>query len=147
MIELRRARRDELATFRDMEQDAATADMILPYSLSRHRREFDRAEIIYLAICKPDRLAGFCILAPDPDGDSIEFRRIVVAHKAAGTGQRAIALMETYCRDELGRKRIWLDVFAHNRRAQHIYRKLGYRQTGSGQVDGKALLYYAKSIV
>lgn len=145
-IELRRARREELATFVEMEQDEATADMILPWSLQRHRQAFDRPDIVYLAIHAVDRLAGFFILALDADGASVEFRRIVVADKNAGTGQRAIGLMENYCRDQLGRRRIWLDVFEHNRRGQHVYRKLGYRETGSGEIDGKKLLYFAKSI-
>lgn len=147
MVELARARREELASFAEMEQDPATAEMILAYPPERHQREFDRPDIVYLAIRESGRLAGFFILALDDDRVSVEFRRIVVARKNAGIGQRAIALMEAFCRNELGRERVWLDVFEHNQRGRHLYRKLGYSQTGDGELQGKKLLYFAKSLV
>lgn len=120
--------------------------MILPYSLARHEREFARKENIYLSILRDDRLTGFIILGLDEDGSSVEFRRIVVATRGGGTGQQAIFRMEEYCRDELRRYRVWLDVFADNLRGQHIYRKLGYRQFDKGDLGGRILLYFVKRL-
>ena len=52
--------------------------------------------------------------------------------------------MEEYCRERLGRSRIWLDVFEFNQRGQHIYQKLGYRRFDQGEVEGKVLFFYDK---
>lgn len=129
-----------------MEQLEESRHYVLPYSLSRHRLEFARDEIVYLSICDAENLAGFFILALDPDQNSIEFRRVVVARPGAGTGQSAIPAMEAYCRDQLKRNRVWLDVFDFNRRGRHVYEKLGYQLFDSRDHDGKKLLYYQKTI-
>lgn len=146
LIELRVSSRDELSEFAKMETAPDTADYILPYDQARHRAEFERDDIVYLSIYRQSRLAGFFILALDPDPGSVEFRRIVVAARGQGIGQAAIPLMEDYCRDQLGRGRVWLDVFACNRRGRHVYEKLGYRCFDRGELDGKPLLFFDKSI-
>ncbi len=129
-----------------MEEDAETLPNILPYSLQKHCKEYERADIVYLSIYTAVELAGFFILRLEPDPDSVEFRRIVIANKGMGIGQSAIPAMEDYCRDQLKRTRIWLDVFEFNRRGQHIYEKLGYRFFDSGELDGKKLLFYEKNL-
>jgi RimJ/RimL family protein N-acetyltransferase len=102
--------------------------------------------IVYLRILARGEPAGFFLLALDPDGRSVEFRRVVVAPERRGIGQAAIRAMETFCRAELGRTRIWLDVFEENDRARHIYRKLGYRLFGHGSFDGRPLLLFEKDL-
>ena len=144
MIELRESREGELQAFADMETDADAAEYILPYSLARHRQEFAREDIVYLSIINNRELAGFFILALEDDGHSVEFRRIVVAAKNAGIGQQAISSMQDYCRDRLDRERIWLDVFEHNSRGRHIYRKLGYVPFDRAELNGKPLLFMQK---
>lgn len=146
MIELRATRIVELQLFFAMEQDADTHSYILPYSLQQHRQEFEREDIVYLSIYALDELAGFFILKLDSDHSSVEFRRVVIANKGQGIGQSAIRAMEDYCRYQLQRHRIWLDVFEFNQRGQHIYEKLGYRLFDSGDLDGKKLLFYQKNI-
>ena len=129
-----------------MESAPDTAAYILAYDEQRHRAEFERDNIIYLSIYRQTRLAGFFILALDPDPGSVEFRRIVIAERGRGIGQAAIQLMENYCRDVLGCSRIWLDVFEFNQRGRHIYEKLGYRCFDRSDYDGKTLLFFDKSI-
>ena len=146
MIELRASRVEELRDFCVMEQDEGSSRFVLPNSLAHHQREYAREDIVYLSIYHVDELAGFFILALEPDQTSIEFRRIVVAIKDAGIGQPAIRAMETYCAERLQRKRIWLDVFEFNKRGRHIYEKLGYRLFDSRDHDGKKLLFYQKNI-
>jgi GNAT superfamily N-acetyltransferase len=146
MIELRQSRIEELDFFHVMEQDADTSAFILPYSLQRHRREFERAEITYLSVYAHGKLSGFFILKLDSDQDSVEFRRVVIANKGLGFGQPAITAMEEYCRDQLMRNRVWLDVFEFNLRGRHIYEKLGYQRFDSVDLDGKNLLLYEKNI-
>jgi RimJ/RimL family protein N-acetyltransferase len=99
-----------------------------PYSLERYRSEFAKPDIVYLSILNAGELARFFMLALDPDHTSVELRRIVIAQKGIGPGQDAILPMEDYCRERIGRSRIWLDVFDFNHRGQHVYQKLGYRR-------------------
>lgn len=146
MIELRESRQDELEIFCGMEQDADAAAFVLPYSLDQHRAEFERAETLYLSIVDGEALLGFFILALDPDQLSVEFRRIVVAHRQQGIGQFAILAMEEYCRDRLRRQRVWLDVFESNQRGLHVYEKLGYSCFDAGELNGRPLRFYHKQL-
>lgn len=146
MLQLRQAELSQLALFSVMEQDPDSSPYILPTTLEQHRQNFARDEIIYLAICSAADTRGFIMLALDPDGFSLELRRIVVADKGRGTGRQAIATLENYCRQHLQRRRIWLDVFEFNQRARQVYSGLGYRQFDQGEFDGKPLLYFEKQL-
>ncbi len=146
MVVVREAKIDEIPRFVEMEQAKGTAEFIIPYSLGDHLAKFNKQDIVYLSIIDEGRLAGFIILAIDPDGVSVEFRRIVVSAKNKGIGQSAIRAMEDYCRAKFRCKRIWLDVFEFNERGRYIYEKLGYTQFKKGKHDGKSLLYYQKSL-
>lgn len=132
--------------FVEIEKLDGTSDFIIPYSVEQHRAEMRKPNVVYLSIVSNDALSGFIILATEDDSESVEFRRIVVASKGRGTGQSAISKMERYCADVLKCNRIWLDVFEINKRGQHIYNKLGYRQFKTGEYNGKALLYYDKKL-
>ena len=145
-IRLRASEESELADFVLMEQDADTAPHILPTSLQQHRQQFAREDILYLTIERGSESCGYFILALETDGCSVEFRRIVVAPRGAGIGQRAIPAMEAWCRDRLGRQRIWLDVFDTNPRGQHVYEKLGYRRFDEAPCDERMLYYYDKQL-
>jgi RimJ/RimL family protein N-acetyltransferase len=69
-----------------------------------------------------------------------------VAEKNDGTGQRAITLMEAYCKSQLRRSRIWLNVYPFNHRGIYVYEKLGYRYFESEERAGKTLLCYEKNL-
>ncbi len=146
MIELRTSTATELSEFAKMETAPDTAHYILAYDEARHRVEFEREGIVYLSIYRQQRLTGFFILALDPDPGSVEFRRIVIAERGRGIAQAAIPLMENYCRDVLGRSRVWLDVYDFNHRGRHVYEKLGYRYFDRHEHDGKTLLFFEKTI-
>ena len=147
-MQLREARRVELADFAAMERQADTADYLLPDALNDHQAAFDRGGVIYLAIeADEGSVAGFILLAPEDGGDNVEFRRIVVRDKGRGTGQRAIRLLEDWCRENLPCRRIWLDVFEFNARGRHVYEKLGYRRFDARELDGQTLCFYEKRFV
>lgn len=146
MIAIRESQIEELSTFVIMESSEDTLEFIIPYTLEEHQAKFNAPDIVYLSIANNERLAGFIILALDPDGISVEFRRIVVSAKGNGIGQAAIKAMEAYCRTTLQRNRIWLDVFEFNKRGQHIYEKLGYTQFKRRDHKGQPLLFYEKRL-
>jgi RimJ/RimL family protein N-acetyltransferase len=86
-------------------------DFVMPYTMDRHRTEFARPEILYKSIHHGAHFVGFVILALDPDGVSVELRRIVVSSHGRGIGRRAVELVRDLCKRALGRGRVWLDVF------------------------------------
>ena len=73
----------------DLEQGEAR-DFIMPYSLERHRIEFANDAVIYKSVWDDNELIGFLLLALDPDGRSIEFRRIVISPSGRGYGKIAV---------------------------------------------------------
>ncbi len=146
-LRLRPSEASELPGFTALEQDPETAAFILPTTLQQHQAQFDRDDIVYLTIECDARTAGYFILALEADGESVEFRRIVIARRGSGIGQRAIPVMEAWCRERLGRKRIWLDVFDTNQRGRHVYEKLGYRRFDQKPWDDRVLYFYEKRLV
>lgn len=132
---------EELAVICEMEQGDARHS-IVPYSLHRHREEIGKPDIVYKSIRRSDKLIGFMILALDPDGQSVELRRIVVAEPGRGIGQRVVGMVRELCRTEFGRRRVWLDVFETNERARHVYERCGYRPFGTSELEGRTLLLY-----
>lgn len=137
----------ELSNFMSLEQHQDAAEFVTQNSLKEHLDAFFDPQISYLTITDKDELVGFILIALDEDKKSVELRRIVVAEKNSGVGQVVLMLLEDYVRKEIGRSRIWLDVFTNNERAIHIYQKLGYSQFGTAKyTDGRPLLLFEKEI-
>ena len=137
----------ELPDIVAMERGRAFEGLIAPYAPERHQRELADPAVCYQTIrLADDSLAGFAILRLDDDGESVELRRIVVARPGQGTGRRALGLIERLCRERFGRRRIWLDVFAHNERARHVYSACGYRYVGQSTYEGLPVELYEKAI-
>lgn len=145
LIELRKSLKEELPAFVAMESSIENSEFIIPYGLEKHLSEMNNKDVLYLSIYSDDELQGFFILGVG-NKHEIEFRRIIVSSKGQGIGQASIALMEVYCQEHFGCKRIWLDVFSFNEKGQHIYKKLGYKQFGDDVYDDKQLLLFEKSI-
>lgn len=141
---LEEAAPDDACLFAAMEQAVDARPFIIPASSADHRRDLRDPDFVYLRIVDEGVVAGFVILVLDADRRSVEFRRIVVALKGRGVGQRAIARMEDFCRERLGRHRLWLDVFERNDRARHIYEKCGYRKHGEADHPAGRLWLYEK---
>lgn len=146
-IRLERAGPEDAERFASMDRTTDTGGFVVNHDLDRHVANLRDSSQLCLRIIVDDRLVGYFVLVPEDDGKSVEFRRIVVAEKGRGIGQRAITLMEQFCRDELGRVRVWLDVFEHNDRGRHIYKKLGYRYIGDCDYDGTRAFVYDKTLV
>lgn len=143
-VRIEKADRRDLPIFAEMEQEPDTREFITPYTLEKHIEKFSSPEIVYLRILSGEQVVGFFLLALDSDGVSVEFRRVVIKNKGRGIGQIAITRMEEFCRLNLDRTRIWLDVLEQNTRGRHVYEKLGYRKFDSGFLDEKPLLLYER---
>ncbi|KJY92313.1 MULTISPECIES: GNAT family N-acetyltransferase [Pseudoalteromonas] len=146
MLRLTPSESAHLSRFVTMESAADNSQFIISSPLSTHQSQFADTNLRYLTIYSGSEIVGFIILAVEPELKSVEFRRIVVAKKGLGIGQEAINQMEKYVLEELRITRIWLDVFADNTRAQHIYQKLGYQQFDTMPYDNKILLLFEKHL-
>lgn len=133
----------EIRRIWEMEQGEARR-FILPYTLERHYKELEKPDVFYKSIRRNKKLIGFLILVLDPDGESVEFRRIVISEPGNGYGKQVIGMVDQICREELGRSRLWLDVFETNKRARHVYEECGYRQFGQSELRGRTLILYGK---
>ncbi|KZN44061.1 GNAT family N-acetyltransferase [Pseudoalteromonas luteoviolacea] len=143
LIEIKPTQIEHIDAFVAMEKAGTTSSYIIPYSKEQHLAEMHKEDNVYLSVFHQGVLAGFIILACEAD-QSVEFRRIVIASKGQGVGQKAISLMETHCVKQLNCKRIWLDVFESNLRGIHIYNKLGYRPFDDSLHMGKKLILMEK---
>lgn len=145
MLTLQPAKKQDVALFTQMEMAQDTSSYIIPYTEEQHIAEMEKNEIKYLSIYQQNTLIGFIILALE-SGTRVEFRRIVIAQKGCGYGQIAMQLLEQYCKQELQKRVIWLDVFESNKRGIHIYQKLGYQQFELAEHEGKTLLLMQKEL-
>lgn len=147
-VSVRPTSESELPLFIQMESDNDTSEFLVSNTPAQHHAFFQADGIEYLTIFddESNQIFGFFILSLEPDNDTVEFRRIVIAQKGKGHGQKAIRAMENYCVKTLKAKKIWLDVFEANKRGQHIYEKLGYQFVRSEPYDGKTLKFYEKNV-
>jgi len=145
-IEIRDSLEDELILFQKIEAEDDAKSFIIPYTIQKHFEEFNKPNIVYKTIVVDDKITGFMILSLGKDGKSIEFRRIVIREKGKGYGKIAIISLDEIAKKEYQRNRIWLDVFAYNERAIHLYEKCGYKYQESIDYQGKELKIYEKMI-
>ncbi len=142
-IILRALRPDELAHVLAWEADPAIAAWILADAAEVHRHRMADPSFSYLAIVHDSRLVGFIVLGLESHGVRVEFRRIVIAERGRGLGRAAVAALPHFCHKRWGTTSLWLDVFADNVCARHIYAQCGWRETGTADNKGRALILMA----
>jgi diamine N-acetyltransferase len=129
---LRPATETDLPNILALERTPEFRNLVGTWTEEEHARALRDADLQYLIILDAtDGTAGFAILrgilSPHMN---IELKRLVIAAPGHGLGQRALAALKALAFDSLGAHRLWLDVFATNARALHVYRKAGFRQEG-----------------
>ena len=147
MIFLRPSNKNELAIFDGMDRQDHARSFVIQTGIEVHQKNFFDPRTFYLSIenCSAE-FCGYFILVLDPDTESVEFRRILIDQKQRGIGQTAIVEMENYCKNELGVKRIWLDVYEDNAIGIHIYEKMGYARFKEERAEGRRLYLYEKAL-
>lgn len=99
---------------------------------AEHRAAMARDDTRYLVGSRSgDELEGFAIMQPlaDPH-EGAKLKRICVTRPGAGFGQPFLAAIIDWVFAHTHNERFWLDVFTHNERARHVYRRLGMRDDG-----------------
>ena len=102
------------------------------WSAEEHAAALDRSDTGYLVGGPPGGgLEGFAILQPLRDvHEGAKLKRICVTRPGVGFGQPFLAAVIDWVFTATDNERLWLDVFTHNERARHVYRRVGLREDG-----------------
>jgi RimJ/RimL family protein N-acetyltransferase len=93
----------------------------------------DRVDYAIVPASGPERLLGEAVLnGIDRENRSASFRIVLFdsADFGRGYGGQATRLLVAYGFEQLGLHRIELEVYDFNPRAEHVYRKAGFRREG-----------------
>lgn len=132
--QLRKATPDDLHFILALEANPAN-EYVHSYSEAQHSANLEKSTVHYfIAEDEIGEPLGFAILFDDGPG-RIEWRRIIVDAPGKGVGQKFMRAVIDYFR-ESGAKSIWLDVYEINTRARHVYRALGFKETGQRPLAG-----------
>jgi diamine N-acetyltransferase len=131
-MQLRLARLDEIPRIMAMERIPEYRAFVGNWAEEEHRARMAGEDCRYfVAESEKKELAGFAILRDVTSAHrSIQLQRIVVADPGHGIGRQMLAGILDYVFQELKAHRLWLDVFETNKRAQHVYERLGFRREG-----------------
>lgn len=132
-IALRPTIENDLESVLRMERDDANADFIRQWPPEKHKRAIRDPNLEHLVVKRnsDQRIVGYIILVglEDPD-NSIEFKRIVIAHKGKGYGRQAVQLVKRFAFEKCRCHRLWLEVMEHNSRAFKLYESEGFTPEG-----------------
>lgn len=108
------------------------AAYILRWKRSRHHVNLADDDKRYLILEDQQSVSrGFAVLSGIAgEHGVIELTRIIVDQPGQGLGRRFLRAVKEFAFVELGAHRLWVDVFADNERAQHVYRSEGFVEEG-----------------
>lgn len=132
-ISLRRTTESDLDAILRLEQDEENRAYIIPWTYEQHRAACANPDLAHVVIeTKPEgAVIGFLLLAGrEGPHQSIEFRRLVIAHKGKGYGKEVLKLVKQVVFEQWKAHRLWLDVFEYNHRARHVYASEGFIEEG-----------------
>jgi RimJ/RimL family protein N-acetyltransferase len=98
---------------------------------AQHRQEIAGPGIAYLIGERDGVAEGFAILRGLDDAfGNVYLKRIAVREPGTGFGHDFLRAVIAWSFARPRTHRFWLDVFLHNERARHVYRKVGLREDG-----------------
>jgi RimJ/RimL family protein N-acetyltransferase len=130
-IALTEAEEGDLVWIIETEKGAVKEGFVSGDPEVRHRLQMNDRACLYLVVRKAGEPVGYIILRGVMGAEPVvELKRIVITKRDAGLGQTVMQLLIAFVFDDLKAHRLWLDVIDDNRRAQHVYRKLGFVEEG-----------------
>jgi diamine N-acetyltransferase len=100
-------------------------------SEEEHVARLARPDARYLIARAGGLPVGFALLEGlDDRHHGVKLRRIAVSEPGQGHGVPFMRALIAWVFTETAAERLWLDVFVHNPRARHVYRKVGFREDG-----------------
>ena len=114
----------------------ALSAVFRPVSRAEHDAWFadvrSRPDVLLRAIRDDGALIGTCQLLVDGDEAELRIRIGVAGARDRGAGTWAVRELVRVGFEELGLRRIWLQVFAVNARAIRVYEKAGFTRVSEG---------------
>ena len=139
---IRKATEDDIFFIRALELDPANL-YVHSWDEATHRHNMADPHHHYLIAedVEHHRL-GYAILIDGDVPGRVEWKRIIVARRGDGIGKVFMAAVLDYFFTTRGAEVVWLDVYEKNTRARHVYRTLGFDETGEDftKVPGERLL-------
>ncbi len=129
IIQVRPTQVDDLAFVLQAERDPANASFVEQWSHDQHVAALADSDFAHRIVERRSdaHAVGYIILVglKNPH-QSLEFRRIVITDKGHGFGRATIRFVKQLAFEQYHAHRLWLDVRAHNRRAQQLYQSEGF---------------------
>ena len=141
---LKKAKKEDLKTFYTMSLQTHIVKNLNIKSLIQFQNEFSDEATLFLCVMHDDSIAGYIILVLETE--EVQLKRIVIDEGYLGLGSKAILLVEQYILLDLGKEKLWLDVYADNARAVHLYEKLGYVRYNKGMENHREVWFYRKNL-
>jgi RimJ/RimL family protein N-acetyltransferase len=128
-IQVRPTQVNDLAFVLRAERDVANASFVEQWSHDRHVAALADSDFAHRIVERRSdaQPIGYIILAGLKNThQSLEFRRFVITDKGYGYGRAAVRFVKQLAFEQYRAHRLWLDVRAHNRRAQQLYQSAGF---------------------
>jgi len=139
---LKKATKEDLKTFYTMSLQKHIGKNLNPKSLEQFENEYKDEATTFLSVMRNGSIVGCIILVEE--AETVQLKRIVIDENHLGLGSEVMQLFEEYCLRRLGKDRLWLDVYADNARAVHLYEKLGYVRYNEGMENHREVWFYRK---
>ena len=141
---LKKATKEDLKTFYTMSLQKHIGKNLNPKSLEQFENEYKDEATTFLSVMRNGSIVGCIILVEE--AETVQLKRIVIDENHLGLGSEVMQLFEEYCLRRLGKDRLWLDVYADNARAVHLYEKLGYVRYNEGMENHREVWFYRKNL-
>ena len=126
-VRLRPSGETDLEFVLELEADSETAPFIHSWPIEEHQAGIADPGVGHWIVEDAERNVpvGFVILR-GLGTEVIELRRIAISEKGRGYGTHAVRLVKEAVFEEMGARRLWLDVYDFNERARSVYEAEGF---------------------
>ncbi len=123
---------EDVAAIAGLERTPEFRSLVGSWPIEQHFKNLDDPDACYLVAEDADAsIAAFAVLRGLlSEHKSLELKRIVVARPSQGVGRKLLKVALDRAFGEFGAHRLWLDVFATNARARHVYASAGFQTDG-----------------
>lgn len=129
---LRPAHPGDIAAILRLERSPHAREFVGQWSEEEHRQAMAQADARYFVVEDGEGMfAGYVILRGlETEHRAIELKRVVLKAPGRGQGRQLLVSIMEKAFTEYRAHKLWLDVFAHNARARHLYQSVGFREDG-----------------
>jgi len=142
---LEKSKIDDLEIFYMMSQQKHIGKHLNTKSLKEFQNEFKENNTIFLSVMSDENIVGYIILVFETQ--AVQLKRIVIDEKYLGLGFKALVLLDNYCQKIINKNKLWLDVYADNKRAISLYEKSGYSRYSEGVENYREVWFYKKIFI